>query len=88
MAVEGHHIAIETRKVPLPRSYRCISEVRISNSHSLGQKVFLSAGKRSPVYTGANVIADRLRAQKTWSRCSLPGKNKTFYSSPKHLDNF
>jgi len=44
-----HQTAIETRKVPLLRSYRCISEVRISNSHSLGQKVFLSAGKRLAV---------------------------------------
>ena len=46
---EWHHIAIEKRQVPLLNSYRCISEVRISNSHTHGQKVFLSAGKRLAV---------------------------------------
>jgi hypothetical protein len=75
-----HHIAIETRKVPLLRSYRCISEVRISNSHSLGQKVSLSAGKwlavAFPSIYGRKCNSRQATGSKKWSRCSLPVKNK------------
>lgn len=73
-----HQITIGMEKLPLVRSNRWFSGVRMSGSHSLGQRVFLSAGKwlvlTSPVYV--NNIVDRLRAEKSRSACSTSDRNK------------
>jgi hypothetical protein len=76
-----HYIAIVTREVPLLHSYRCISEVRTSNSHSLGQKVFLSAGKRLAV------AFPSIYGRKCNSRQATGSKNvESLFASRKEQD--